>query len=168
MRHLIGENITRPERLCIYGGSNGGLLMGAMVTRVPYLFRAAYAAVGLFDMMRFNRWPPAELWVDEYGSADVKENAGYLWAYSPYHQVMDGVRYPAVLVATAEMDTRVTWIHSAKFAARLMQAQAGPDPILLHVEGKEGHGQGKGRSDTVDEQERLYTFLLAHVPPQKN
>ncbi|MBI5495517.1 MAG: S9 family peptidase [Deltaproteobacteria bacterium] len=164
MRFLVAEGITRPERLVISGGSNGGLLVGAAVTRTPHLFRAAYAAVGLFDMVRFHRWPPAELWVDEYGSADNPADAPYLWAYSPYHQVADGVRYPAVLVATAAEDTRVTWRHSAKFAARLQAAQAGSDPVLLFIEDKAGHGQGKGRTDQVEEQERMFTFLLAHVP----
>lgn len=160
MRFLVAQRYTTPQRLAIAGGSNGGLLMGAMITQVPHLFRASYAAVGLFDMVRFHRWPPAELWVDEYGTADDAKDAPYLWAYSPYHQVLDGVTYPATLITSAEQDTRVTWLHSAKFAARLQHAQAGTMPILMHLQEAEGHGQGKGLTDQVDEAERMYTFLL--------
>lgn len=165
MRHLIRTGYTRPESLAITGGSNGGLLMGAMMTQAPELFRAAIGRVGLYDMIRFHQWPPAELWVDEYGSADNAEQVGYLLGYSPYHQVLPGVKYPSFLGLTAKSDTRVTWIHTAKFVAALQEATGGTAPILFHMEEKAGHGQGKGRSDRVQEEVMMFQFLEAELAP---
>lgn len=165
MRALHRGGYTRPDRLAIMGGSNGGLLVGALITRAPHLFRAAVAQVGLYDMLRFHTFPPGALWVDEYGSSDEPEQAGYLWAYSPYHQVTPGVRYPAVLATTAEQDTRVHWAHTAKFIAALQAAQAGEAPILMRFRRAVGHGAGKSRSDTVAEQVEVFTFLLDALAP---
>jgi len=133
------------------------------MTRCPHLFSACVGDVGLYDMVRFHRWPPAELWVDEYGTADDPKAIGYLLAYSPYHNVVPGVRYPAFLAATAEEDTRVTWRHSAKFVAALEAGNAGPGPILFRMESKAGHGQGKNRTDRVKELSRSLRFLAAHT-----
>ncbi|WP_373047485.1 prolyl oligopeptidase family serine peptidase [Vulgatibacter sp.] len=159
MRHLIRSKWTKPAKLAITGGSNGGLLMGAMMTQAPELFRACVGRVGLYDMIRFDEWPPAELWVDEYGSAKNADQVGYLLGYSPYHQVMPGVSYPAFLGLTARADTRVTWIHTAKFVAALQEAHAGTAPILFHLEEKAGHGAGKGRSDRVKEEVMMFQFI---------
>ncbi len=163
MRHLIRTGWTRPQRLAIQGGSNGGLLMGAMMTQAPELFRACVGQVGLYDMVRYHRWPVGEFWVDEYGSADNPAQTGYLLGYSPYHQVMNGVAYPAFFGTTAASDTRVTWIHTAKFVARLQQATAGSAPILFQREEKAGHGQGKSRSDRLTEQVRTFLFLFEQL-----
>lgn len=165
MRHLIRGGYTTPANLAITGGSNGGLLMGAMMTQSPELFRAAVGRVGLYDMIRFHKWPPAELWVDEYGSPDDASQVGYLLGYSPYHQVLPGVSYPSFLGLTAKSDTRVTWIHTAKFVAALQEATAGKAPILFHMEEKAGHGQGKGRSDRVQEDVRMFQFIEAELAP---
>lgn len=159
MRALHRGRWTSPSRLAIMGGSNGGLLVGALITRAPHLFEAAVAQVGLYDMLRYHTFPPGALWVDEYGSADDATQASYLWAYSPYHQVVPGVRYPSVLATTAEQDTRVHWAHTAKFVAALQEAQAGDAPILMRFRRAVGHGAGKSRSDTVIEQVEVFEFL---------
>ncbi len=159
-RHLIREGYTRPSRLAILGGSNGGLLVGALVTRAPFLFRAAVGKVGLYDMVRFTKFPPAELWIKEYGSPDDPSQLPYLWAYSPYHQVLEGVEYPAVLLTTADKDTRVHWAHTAKFAAALQAASAGGRPVLMRFETQAGHGAGKRTSAVIEEYAELYQFLL--------
>jgi len=163
MRHLIRAKWTKPAKLAITGGSNGGLLMGAMMTQAPELFAACVGRVGLYDMIRFHRWPPAQLWVDEYGSADDASQIGYLLGYSPYHQVLPGVAYPSFLGLTAKADTRVTWIHTAKFVAALQEATAGTAPILFHLEEKAGHGAGKGRSDRVKEEAMMFRFIEAQL-----
>ena len=163
MRHLIRAKWTNPAQLAITGGSNGGLLMGAMMTEAPELFRACVGRVGLYDMIRFDQWPPAELWVDEYGTSKNAEQVGYLLGYSPYHQVMPGVAYPAFLGLTARADTRVTWVHTAKFVAALQEATAGKAPILFHLEEKAGHGAGKGRSDRVKEEVMMFRFIASQL-----
>ena len=163
MRHLIRSGYTQPDRLAIMGGSNGGLLVGALLTRASHLFAAAVAKVGLYDMVRYHRFPPAELWVDEYGTADAAAEIGFLWAYSPYHQVLPGVRYPAVLASTNDTDTRVNWAHTAKFTAALQAATAGDAPVLLRFERATGHGAGKSTSDIVTEYVETYQFLLATI-----
>ncbi len=163
MRYLLQHKYTSPDRLAIAGGSNGGLLMGAMITEVPYLFSVALADVGLFDMVRYTKFPPAQLWVQEYGSPKDEREFRILWAYSPYHQVIDGVKYPAFLAMTAESDTRVHWVHSAKMVARLQQATAGDAPILFYLERKAGHGQGKNQSDIIKEYYRKFRFLFANI-----
>lgn len=167
---LGGESaISRPERIGIQGGSNGGLLMGAMITRVPERFRVALAGVGLYDMVRYHRFPPAELWISEYGSADESaEQLGWLHAYSPYHRVRDGMTIPAVLITTADHDTRVHWAHSTKFAARLQEASGAADPpVYFFMDRQVGHGAGTRRSDLVQRYLHQYTFLEHFVggPP---
>ncbi|AKU93231.1 Prolyl endopeptidase [Vulgatibacter incomptus] len=137
--------------------------MGAMMTQAPELFRVAVGKVGLYDMIRFQMFPPAELWVDEYGSSESPEQVGYLLGYSPYHQVIPGVSYPAFLGLTAKADTRVSWIHTAKFVAALQGATAGSEPVLFHIEQKAGHGQGKGRSDRVKEDVMMFRFIESRL-----
>jgi prolyl oligopeptidase len=161
IRWLTTSNLSRPDKIAITGGSNGGLLMGAMITRCPDTFRAAASYVGLYDMVRYHRFPPAELWVTEYGNADADaEQAAYLLGYSPYHQVRPDTAYPSVLIETADHDSRVHWAHSTKFAARLQEAQSNRDrPIHFYMVRQVGHGAGTRLSDTVERYVRQFTFL---------
>lgn len=161
IRWLGGESgWSTPSRIAITGGSNGGLLMGAMITRVPETFRAAASYVGLYDMVRYHRFPPAEIWTTELGSPDVEEQFRWLYAYSPYHRVRDGQPMPAVLVETADHDTRVYWGHSTKFAARLQEATGRPDPeVWFFREEHVGHGAGTPVSLLVARYVRMYAFL---------
>lgn len=156
---LTTSGLSRPERIAINGGSNGGLLMGAMLTRVPERFAAAASYVGLYDMVRYHRFPPAELWVSEYGSAEDAELFPVLHGYSPYHQVEEGRAYPATLIETADHDGRVHWAHSTKFAAALQEATSGSRPIFFHMEREQGHGAGTRRSDQVTRYARMFTFI---------
>jgi prolyl oligopeptidase len=157
---LIAEGYTRPERLAAAGGSNGGLLVGAVLTQRPELFRAVLVQVPLLDMLRYHRFLIARLWIPEYGSPD--DPAQFLWlrAYSPYHHVREGVAYPAVLLATAESDTRVDPMHARKMAARLQAATSADRPILLRLEARAGHGAGKPLSKIVDELTDSWTFVF--------
>jgi len=159
IEYFTDSGLSRPERIAITGASNGGLLVGAMVTRVPTRFAAAAAYVGLYDMLRYHLFPPAEIWVSEYGDPREPEAARYLHAYSPYHRVVDGGRYPSVLIETADHDTRVSFAHSTKFAARLQHAQAGPQPIYFHMTRSQGHGKGTRLSDLVEKYARQHAFL---------
>lgn len=163
MRYLIGEGYTTPQKLAIEGGSNGGLLMGAMMTQAPELFAVALSSVGLYDMIRYHLWPPAELWVSEYGSAAAPKDVGFLLGYSPYHQLVPGLAYPAFFGDTAESDTRVNWLHTAKFVAALQAASSGKTPILFKLERKAGHGQGKAKSDVTREYVDKMKFIFSII-----
>jgi prolyl oligopeptidase len=160
--HLIAEKYTDAEHLAIQGGSNGGLLMGAAFTQRPDLFRAVVCQVPLLDMLRYQSFQIAKLWIPEYGSSDDPQQFEYLHAYSPYHHVKAGTVYPAVLFMTAESDTRVDPMHAVKMAA-LLQAEAanGPErPILLRVDAKAGHGVGKPITKLVDDAVDVWSFLF--------
>lgn len=137
--HLVREGYTRPERLVIQGGSNGGLLVGAALTQRPELFRAAVCGVPLLDMVRYHLFGSGKTWISEYGSADDPAQFKALHAYSPYHHVRQGTRYPAVLLLSADSDDRVDPMHARKFAAALQAASAG-GPVLLRIERNAGHG----------------------------
>jgi prolyl oligopeptidase len=160
--HLIAEKYTDAEHLAIQGGSNGGLLMGAVLTQRPKLFRAVVCQVPLLDMLRYQNFQIAKLWIPEYGSSDDAQQFEYLSAYSPYHHVKAGTQYPAVLFMTAESDTRVDPMHAVKMAA-LLQAEAANDserPILLRVDAKAGHGVGKPIAKLVDDAVDVWSFLF--------
>jgi len=162
--YLIAQKYTDRDHLAIMGGSNGGLLVGASITQHPELFRAAVCQVPLLDMLRYQNFLIAKLWIPEYGSADDPKQFDYLYAYSPYHHVKPGRLYPAVLFMTAESDTRVDPMHAKKMAA-LMQAEArnGADrnrPILLRIEPKAGHGQGKPLTKQIEESTDIWSFLF--------
>ncbi|MGB9073677.1 MAG: prolyl oligopeptidase family serine peptidase [Terriglobales bacterium] len=162
--YLIAQKYTDRDHLAIEGGSNGGLLMGAMITQRPDLFRAVVCAVPLLDMLRYQNFQIAKLWVPEYGSADDPKQFEWLYAYSPYHHVKPGVEYPAILFMTADTDTRVDPMHAKKMAA-LMQAEAKNGsskerPILLRIETKAGHGQGKPVTKQIEENTDMYSFLF--------
>ena len=161
---LIAEKYTDKDHLAISGGSNGGLLMGAMITQRPDLFRAVVCAVPLLDMLRYQNFQIAKLWIPEYGSADDAVQFDWLYAYSPYHHVKRGQEYPAVLFMTGDTDTRVDPMHAKKMAA-LMQAEAkngdsNDKPILLRIETKAGHGQGKPVTKQIEESTDMYSFLF--------
>jgi prolyl oligopeptidase len=158
---LVTEGRTTRDRLAIRGGSNGGLLMGAMVTQRPDLCRAVHCAVPLLDMVRFHHFRIAKLWIPEYGDPDVAEEFAWLHAYSPYHRVVDSTCYPAMLITTAEEDSRVDPNHARKFAARIAAATSCGDerPILVRIETRAGHGQGKPVSKQADELADVLAFL---------
>ncbi len=158
---LIENGYTRPERLASRGRSNGGLLMGALITQRPELFRAVACEVPLLDMVRYHRFLVARLWIPEYGDPEVAQDFRWLYAYSPYHNLRPGPRYPAVLFTTAEGDTRVHPLHALKMAA-LMQAMLPADPerpVLLRVESEAGHGIGKPVGKLVAEEADVWAFL---------
>lgn len=159
---LIANRYTRSGRLGILGTSNGGLLVGAVLTQRPGLFGAAVAEVGLFDMLRYDKLSAARNFVSEYGSADDPAEFRALLAYSPYHRVQDGTRYPPTLLVTAENDTRVVPAHSFKMAARLQRAQAGDAPILLSVGRRSGHGSS-GRTQALQTFADEMAFLAHHL-----
>ena len=162
--YLISEKYTDRDHLAIQGGSNGGLLMGAMMTQRPDLFRAIVCQVPLLDMLRYQNFQIAKLWIPEYGSAEDPRQFEWLYAYSPYHHVKPGVEYPAILFMTADTDTRVDPMHAKKMAA-LMQAEAKNGssrerPILLRIETKAGHGAGKPVTKLIEEGTDIYSFLF--------
>jgi len=160
--HLIAEQYTDAAHLAIQGGSNGGLLMGAALTQRPDLFRAVVCQVPLLDMLRYQNFQIAKLWIPEYGSSDDPKQFEYLYAYSPYHNVQPGVRYRAILFMTAESDTRVDPMHAVKMAA-LLQSEAAnrpEQPILLRVDSKAGHGVGKPITKLVDDAVDVWSFLF--------
>jgi len=162
--HLISEKYTDKNHLAIQGGSNGGLLMGAMITQRPDLFRAVVCQVPLLDMLHYQDFQIAKLWIPEYGSSDNPDQFKWLYAYSPYHHVKAGTEYPAILFMTADTDTRVDPMHAKKMAAE-MQAEAKngssrTHPILLRIESKAGHGAGKPVTKQIEEFTDIYSFLF--------
>jgi prolyl oligopeptidase len=166
-QHLITAKYTDARHLAIQGGSNGGLLMGAMITQRPDLFRAVVCQVPLLDMLRYQNFQIAKLWIPEYGSSDNPEQFKWLYAYSPYQHVKAGAEYPAILFMTADTDTRVDPMHARKMAAE-MQAEARngsskTKPILLRIESKAGHGAGKPLTKQIEELTDLYSFLWWQV-----
>jgi prolyl oligopeptidase len=161
--YLIDENYTTPSKLAIFGGSNGGLLVGAVTNQRPDLFGAAVPAVGVMDMLRFHEFTAGRFWVDDYGSSDNPEEFEALRAYSPYHNVKPGVEYPAVMVTTADTDDRVVPGHSFKYAAAMQKAQAGDAPILVRIETRAGHGAGKPTDMVVKDYADRWAFLVENL-----
>jgi len=157
---LIKNKYTSTSKLAIGGGSNGGLLVGAAMTQRPDLFGAAVPAVGVMDMLRFQKFTIGWAWVSDYGSSENAEEFKALYAYSPLHNIKSGTAYPATLVTTADHDDRVWPGHSFKFAATLQAAQAGSAPILIRIETKAGHGAGKPTSKTIEEIADRWAFLI--------
>ncbi len=158
--YLVASGVTTKEKLAIQGGSNGGLLVGAVVNQRPDLFAAAAPAVGVMDMLRFNRWTAGRYWVDDYGYPDREADFRKLYAYSPYHNIRGGRDYPAVLVTTADTDDRVVPGHSFKYIAALQAAQnVGDKPHLIRIETRAGHGSGKPTSKIIEEAADVYAFL---------
>jgi prolyl oligopeptidase len=160
---LIREKVTSREKLAISGRSNGGLLTSAAVTQRPDLFRAVISGVPLTDMIRYHKFRIAQLWIPEYGSSEDPAAFKWLYAYSPYHRVKDGVDYPAVLIFTAESDTRVDAMHARKMAARLQAATTGKRPILLRLESRAGHGAGKPLAKVLAQYTDEMAFLFSQL-----
>ncbi len=157
---LIANQYTVPAKLAIGGGSNGGLLVGACLTQRPDLFAAALPAVGVMDMLRFQKFTIGWAWVSDYGSSDHPEEFKALYAYSPLHNLKPGTAYPATLITTADHDDRVVPAHSFKFAAALQAAQAGTVPVLIRIETKAGHGAGKPTAKVIEEIADRWGFLV--------
>jgi prolyl oligopeptidase len=157
---LIAHQYTSPAKLSIGGGSNGGLLVGACMTQRPDLFGAALPAVGVMDMLRFQKFTIGWAWVADYGSSDNPEEFKALYAYSPLHNLKSGTAYPATLITTADHDDRVVPAHSFKFAAALQESQQGEAPVLIRIETKAGHGAGKPTAKVIEEAADRWAFLV--------
>ncbi|SHH17266.1 prolyl oligopeptidase family serine peptidase [Ferrimonas marina] len=158
--YLIDNNYTRPEKMGAYGRSNGGLLMGAALTQRPELFAAVLPAVGVLDMLRYQKFTIGWAWVPEYGSADNPEQFPYLLAYSPYHNLTERA-FPATMVMTADHDDRVVPSHSFKFTAAMQAVQQGDKPVIARIESKAGHGAGKPTAMRIAEYRDIFAFLMA-------
>jgi prolyl oligopeptidase len=159
---LIAHKYTRSERLAMQGGSNGGLLVGAIMTQRPELCRVALPSVGVMDMLRFHQFTIGWNWIADYGSADDAEGFRYLYAYSPLHNLKDGVSYPATLITTADHDDRVVPAHSFKFAARLQAAHRGDTPVLIRIETKSGHGSSS-LTKSIEETTDVFAFVFRNM-----
>ena len=155
----IEGKYTRPDKLAISGGSNGGLLVGAAMTQRPDLFGAVVCSVPLLDMVRYHLSGRGKTWIPEYGSAEDPEQFKVLHAYSPYHNIREGVAYPATLFNSADSDDRVDPLHARKMAAALQHANSGPNPILLRIEENAGHGGGDMTSKWVKKYAETQAFL---------
>ncbi len=158
--YLINNKYTSPAKLGINGGSNGGLLVGAVELQRPDLFKVAIPQVGVLDMLRFHKFTIGWAWVSEYGSSDKKEQFDFLYKYSPLHNVKKGVKYPATMITTADHDDRVFPAHSFKFAAEMQTNASDQSPVILRVTTKAGHGAGKSTSQTIDELADIYSFFF--------
>lgn len=161
--YLVAEGWTQPRRLAVMGRSNGGLLVGAVVNQRPDLFGAALPAVGVMDMLRYDLFTAGRFWVDDYGSSSNAEEFEALRAYSPYHNIEDGTKYPAILVTTADRDDRVVPGHSFKYAAELQDSQGGEAPVLIRIQTRAGHGAGKPTQKVIEEYADMWAFLLANL-----
>jgi prolyl oligopeptidase len=157
--YLKAQGITSPKGLAIEGGSNGGLLIGAVVNQRPDLIDAAHPAVGVMDMLRFDRFTEGHSWVDDYGYPNKEADFRTLLAYSPYHNIKPGIHYPAVLATTADTDDRVVPGHSFKYISALQAADPSGEPHLIRIETRAGHGSGKPVSKIIDESADVYAFL---------
>lgn len=162
--YLIAEKYTSSSKLAISGASNGGLLVGACMTQRPDLFQVALPGVGVLDMLRYHKFTAGAGWAFDYGTADDSaEMFNYLYKYSPYHALKEGVSYPATMVTTADHDDRVVPAHSFKFAARLQEYQKGSNPVLIRIETNAGHGAGKSTAMVIAEQTDKWSFMFQNM-----
>lgn len=169
--YLIANKYTSPDYLAVFGGSNGGLLVGATMTQRPDLMKVAIPAVGVLDMLRYHTFTAGAGWAYDYGTAnDNAEMFSYLKGYSPLHNIKPGVKYPATMVTTGDHDDRVVPAHSFKFAATLQEMQAGPNPVLIRIGVNAGHGAGKSVAQTIAEYSDIQAFILYNmgVEPKGN
>ena len=157
---LVKEKITSTPKLAIQGRSNGGLLVGACMTQRPDVFGACLPGVGVMDLLRFHKFTIGWAWTSDYGNPDDPEDFKTLYAYSPYHNLKDGTKYPATLLTTSDHDDRVVPGHSFKFAARLQAAQEGDAPVLIRIQTKAGHGMGRPTKFLIEENADVYAFLV--------
>jgi prolyl oligopeptidase len=158
--YLISEKFTSPGKLAVMGGSNGGLLIGAVMTQRPDLMKVAIPQVGVMDMLRYQKFTIGHAWSSDYGTSDTKEGFDYLFKYSPLHNIRENINYPATLAFTADHDDRVVPAHSFKFMATLQAKYKGPHPVLIRIETKAGHGAGKPTSKAIDETTDLWSFIF--------
>lgn len=161
--YLIAEKYTSSQKLAISGRSNGGLLVGACMTQRPELYKVALPGVGVLDMLRYHKFTVGWGWAVEYGSSDYQEQFNYLIKYSPLHNLKKGTNYPATLITTADHDDRVVPAHSFKFAANLQNCHKGPNPVLIRIDEKAGHGAGKPIGKLIDEQADVWSFVFYNL-----
>jgi prolyl oligopeptidase len=162
--YLIGKKYTSSDYLAIRGGSNGGLLVGAVMTQRPDLMKVALPAVGVMDMLRYHTFTAGAGWAYDFGTAeDSKEMFEYIFKYSPVQNVKEGVKYPATLITTGDHDDRVVPAHSFKFAAQLQAKQAGNNPVLIRIETKAGHGAGTPVSKSIEQYADIFSFTLYNM-----
>lgn len=161
--YLVKNGYTRTDRLAISGGSNGGLLMGAMLTQRPDLFKAVICSVPLLDMVRYHLFGSGRTWIPEYGTAENEADFKWIYAYSPYHRVVKGTHYPAMLMMSADSDDRVDPLHARKMVAQVQAAQASNAPILMRIEVNAGHGGGDMVKKNIEQGVDMYSFLMAEL-----
>ncbi len=161
--YLINNKYTSPDFLAIQGGSNGGLLVGAVTNQRPELFKVVLPAVGVMDMLRFHKFTIGWSWVTDYGSSENEEEFKALYAYSPIHNIKENTNYPAILVTTADHDDRVVPAHSFKYIATLQEKCKGPNPVLIRIETQAGHGGGKPISKIIEETADIYAFTFYNM-----
>ncbi len=166
--YLIGENYTSTSKLAVNGRSNGGLLVGAVMTQRPDLFGVCIPAVGVLDMLRYEEFTIGYAWASDYGTVKEEEHFNNLYSYSPLHNVKDGQSYPPTMIITADHDDRVVPAHSFKYTARLQEAHTGNHPILIRVDVNSGHGSGKPTSKILDEWADVYSFTMYNLGVQPN
>ncbi|GAB4470011.1 MAG: prolyl oligopeptidase family serine peptidase [Armatimonadaceae bacterium] len=160
--YLINQKYTSPEKLAIQGGSNGGLLVGAVMNQRPELFKAAIPQVGVMDMLRFHKFTIGWNWIPDYGSSENEADFKVLYGYSPLHNIRAGARYPATLITTADHDDRVVPAHSFKYAAMLQSKQSGPNPVLIRIETESGHG-ASNLTKSIEQTADIYAFLFQQL-----
>ena len=160
---LIKSKYTSSDKIAMQGGSNGGLLVGAVMTQRPDLFKVALPAVGVMDMLRFHKFTVGWGWTVEYGNADSASQFPFIYKYSPYHNLRPGTKYPATLITTADHDDRVVPAHSFKFASRLQEYNASNNPVVIRIATNAGHGAGKPTSKQIDEAADLWSFVMQNL-----
>ncbi|MGA7722948.1 MAG: prolyl oligopeptidase family serine peptidase [Ignavibacteriaceae bacterium] len=161
--YLIKNKYTSPQKLAINGASNGGLLIGAVVNQRPDLFRVAIPQVGVMDMLRYQKFTIGWAWVNEYGASSDSAQFNNLYKYSPIHNIKPGIKYPAILVTTADHDDRVVPAHSFKYIATLQEKYKGKNPILIRIETRAGHGAGKPTDKIIEEQTDIWSFIFKNL-----
>jgi prolyl oligopeptidase len=160
--YLIQNNYTSKDYLAIRGGSNGGLLVGAVMNQRPDLFKVAIPQVGVMDMLRFHKFTIGWNWIAEYGSSDNPDDFANLYAYSPLHNIKSGVKYPSTLITTADHDDRVVPAHSFKYAATIQEKHTGDNPVLIRIETNSGHG-ASNTAKAIELTADVYSFIFYNM-----
>jgi prolyl oligopeptidase len=160
--YLIVNSYTSPKMLAIQGGSNGGLLVGAVINQRPELFRVAIPQVGVMDMLRYHKFTIGWNWKPDYGSSDDEEEFKAIYKYSPLHNIKEGVDYPATMVTTADHDDRVVPAHSFKYAATLQELYKGENPVLIRIQTRSGHG-ASSTTKAIEETADIYSFIFYNL-----